>query len=201
MNVYELDTLTLKYCGLQQIDANREAFSPLFLAAYNEGYEDVISSRYRPEIWELITLTDGNFDISQLTYEPILIKRIAGSIDESDTLDYNGRTKYRFWLRDESIVHVDMCDLNEIYVKYIFMPSPLSNDTPSQSDGSDEPILPEIHHGLLCAYAASRWLASEQKLSRADYFFEIYLREKGRVNCRTSLIGREFIGSDSFSLN
>ena len=201
MNVYELDTLTLKYCGLQQVDANRIAFSPLFLAAYNECYEDVISSRYRPETWEITTLADGNFDISQLSYEPILIKRIAGSMDESDNLDFIGQTKYLFWARDEGVMHVADCEKSEIYVKYVYMPNLLLNDTPTVSSGSDEPILPTRHHGMFSAYAASRWLASEQKLSRADYFYEIYLRERLRINPRGSLAGLKFIGCDDFSIN
>lgn len=135
------------------------------LQAINQGYAEVIRSRYRPAITEVVPLIGGKFTLGALQHKCIRVDAVASL--QGVPLFYTINT--------ESVTTV-LTDEPSAQVTYRYMPEPLSQDT-------DEPQFPEDQHACLADYAAYKLMGtgSRARQLRGDFFLTAYLRSLTRI--------------------
>ena len=164
MTTYDLDGLTLEKCGLSASDENRGKLSAFFLQAYNEAYADLILSRIKPSRWEQAFAMDHSLDLT-------LLQRACVSVLEvkDDEPSLPTAASLPFLAEGGGRCTLPTCQSAIVWVRYRYLPTPLTNGRPTIPVGNDSvPELPEHAQGALCDYAAAVYWNREGKQERAE---------------------------------
>ena len=179
MNTYELDTMTLNLLQLEISDNNRNQFSPIFTAAYNEAYMDICKQYIKPKCWEQVALTYRKFDVADLEFTPTSFIKAANNPDYSSDGGYSFQGGYEIKMYDSLQAVIPAISTDGCYILYEYLPETLVNDDPdNEVTNTSEPylILGDARQKVLCIYATSVYYAAFKKPSMAEYFYERYLR-------------------------
>lgn len=165
MNALELVKRTLSNMNEDTDDTTVSEYREKALQAINQGYSEVIRSRYRPAITEKVPLKGGKFSLEALNCKCLRVDAMASM--QGVPLFYT--------INAESVATV-LTDETSVQVSYRYIPEPLSQDT-------DEPQFPQDQHACLADYAAYRLkgTGSRARQLRGDFFLTAYLRVLMRI--------------------
>ncbi len=165
MNARELIKLTLSNINEDTDDTTVNEYREKVLQAVNQGYCEVIRSRYRPAATEEMPLTGGKFSLGSLLKKCMRV----------DTVTSLQGVPLFYTINAETVVTV-LTDEPTVQVTYRYMPEPLAQDT-------DEPEMPMDQHACLADYAAYRMLGtgSRARQLRGDFFLAAFLRALARI--------------------
>jgi|GEM_PF-1404857 len=164
MTLKEIMELSLRLMMEDVDDDTLAEYGPLLKSVINDAYMDICRFKYVPTKSENITLSDGAFNISELSETLNEIIKIEYD-DKELPFNIEDGVCSVFLLRDETV-----------FVKYSYLPPALSVDT-------DVPIIPEEFHTALADYAVFRMLStgSSARQTRAMFFFDIYVRKANKI--------------------
>ena len=164
MTLKEIMELSLRLM-MEDVDEDTLTdFRPLLTRVINDAYIDICRFKYVPIKNEERTLTDGTFELSNLTSTVNEIINIKYGDKELPFHAEDGRCSV-FSVKNETVT-----------VRYSYLP-------PEMSEDNDEPIIPEEYHTCLADYAVFRALGtgSSARQTRALFFFDVYIRKANKI--------------------
>lgn len=189
MNVYDLDTLTLQQCRLEETD--RAEYSARFLVAYNFAYGRIMREKWKPWTTEAVVL-DANrcFLISALTNTCVTIQNVSDYADFSSGANYGKGTRYTFYEKDGAgtIVVPEVDGGETVYVTYQYTPSRLEAMTSYDAetfaaDATNTPQFDEDYHDILTYWATHRYYTARgaNYISVSAYWKQMFDDAFGKI--------------------
>lgn len=182
MNVYELDTETLRMVYEDVSDANRTAYSAGFLQSYNVAYAELQRDVYKPIGYEEVAVENNRFAVSDLSYDCRSVIRLGQYQDFSEEAGYIISPEIKF-TSQHGYIYIDRWYTGDsVWVEYLKKYKPLKNDTPTiepeEATETNTPQIPEEAHRLLCRMAAADFFQMRRKPDLAAAQMWNYEREK-----------------------
>lgn len=165
MNVYQLDTETLRQCKLEDDTDNRTTQSPFFIVSYNFAYERIMREILKPWVTEAVPLDKHKcFEIGDLTKRFVQIKHIALYPDYSENAQFGQPARFEFKDADgQGKIVVPVATPEAVmYVTYQYMPPRLiaATTAPETATATNTPQMDEAYHDILTYWAAHRYFTA-----------------------------------------
>lgn len=185
MNVYDMDGYTLNLLYEDVSDANRTEYAPLFLRSYNRAYGELQRTRYRPSMWEDVSVVSHAFALSDLSHECAGIIKVSQYQDFTEDAGFIASPPLLFIMRDAGTVVLPHYGGDAAHVHYYCRYPALKNNTPTvepeESDEENTPQIPEEAHVLLCLLAAADSCRRRRRIDLADAHMREYYRVLGTI--------------------
>ena len=164
MTLKEIMELSLRLMMEDVDDDTLTEYGPLLKSVINDAYMDICRFKYVPTKSENIALSDGAFNVLNL----------SETLNDIIKIKY-GDKELPFNIEDGVCSVFSLTD-ETVSVRYSYLPPVLSADT-------DVPIIPEEFHTALADYAVFRALGtgSSARQTRALFFFDIYVRKANKI--------------------